>query len=73
LQSFAQMRNPSSSASASFAGTAGYTLADTHLNSFVDWLRMMKVDLSAYARLNAWGERCAARPAHAALMSAGAG
>ena len=52
---------------------AGYTLADTHLNSFVDWLRMMKVDLSAYARLNAWGERCAARPAHAALMSVGAG
>lgn len=48
-----------------------YTLADTHLNSFIDWLRFMKVDLSAYAHLNAWGERCVARPAYAKVMAGG--
>jgi glutathione S-transferase len=47
-----------------------YTLADTHLNSFVDWLRHMKIDLSAYRRLNAWGERCCARPAYKKVMAA---
>lgn len=46
-----------------------YTLADTHLNSFVDWLRHMKLDLSAYARLNAWSERCSARPAYKQVMA----
>jgi glutathione S-transferase len=46
-----------------------YTLADTHLNSFVDWLRHMKMDFSAYARLNSWGERCCARPAYKKLMA----
>jgi glutathione S-transferase len=42
----------------------GYTLADTYLNSTIDWLRFMKTDLSAYANLNAWSERCAARSAY---------
>lgn len=50
---------------------AGYTLADAHVNSFVDWLRYMKMDLSDYARLNAWSERCAARPAYARVMGRG--
>ncbi len=31
----------------------GYTLADTHVNGFIDWLRYMKMDLSAYAHLSA--------------------
>jgi len=47
----------------------GYTLADTHLNSFTDWLRFMKMDLSAYAHLNTWSQRCAARPAYARAMT----
>lgn len=47
-----------------------YTLADTHLNSLLDWLRMMKVDLSAYKNIMAWGARCCARPAYARVMSA---
>ncbi len=46
-----------------------YTLADTHTNSFVDWLRHMKMDLSKYAHLTAWGQRCAARPAYLKVMS----
>lgn len=50
--------------------TGDYTLADTHLNSFIDWLRHMKVDLSAYKRLNAWGDRCRARPAYGKVMAA---
>lgn len=48
-----------------------YTLADTHLNSFVDWLRHMQMDLAPYARLNAWSERCKARPAYGRAMARG--
>lgn len=48
-----------------------YTLADTHLNSFVDWLRNMQMDLAPYARLNAWSERCKARPAYGRAMACG--
>ncbi|HZT03539.1 MAG TPA: glutathione S-transferase family protein [Steroidobacteraceae bacterium] len=47
---------------------AGYTLADTHVNSYLDWLRYMKVDFSDHARLNAWSQRCAARPAYVRVM-----
>ncbi len=46
-----------------------YTLVDTHLNSFVDWLRHMKLDFTPYAHLNAWGKRCCARPAYAKVMA----
>lgn len=46
-----------------------YTLADTHLNSFVDWVRMMKIDLTPFPHLMAWGERCCARPAYVKVMS----
>jgi glutathione S-transferase len=49
-----------------------YTLADAHLGSFCDWLRMMKVDFTACPNVNAWTERCHARPAHQKLF-AGAG
>jgi glutathione S-transferase len=48
---------------------AGYTLADTHVNSLVDWLRYMKMDFTDYAHLNAWSQRCAARPAYGRVMS----
>jgi glutathione S-transferase len=41
-----------------------YTLADAHVNSFLDWLRHQKMDFSAHKHLNAWGERCSARPAY---------
>lgn len=46
-----------------------YTLADTHLNSFVDWLRHMELDLSPYGHLNEWSERCRARPAYARVAA----
>jgi len=48
-----------------------YTLADTHLNSFTDWLRHMRIELTRYANLNAWSQRCAARPAYARVMANG--
>jgi glutathione S-transferase len=48
-----------------------YTLADTHLNSFVGWLRQMQMDLSPYGHLNAWSERCTARPACARIAARG--
>lgn len=50
---------------------AGYTLADTHVNSLIDWLRFMKMDLSDYANLDAWSKRCTARPAYGRVMSRG--
>lgn len=46
-----------------------YTLADTHVNSFCDWLRHSKIDFSKFANLNAWSARCAARPAYQRVMS----
>ena len=48
---------------------AGYTLADTHVNSYIDWLRYMKVDFGDYAQLNSWSQRCAARPAYGRVMA----
>ena len=51
-----------------------YTLADAHVLSLTDWLRHMKIDFSNYSNLNAWHERCAARPAYKASLAAmGAG
>jgi len=49
--------------------TGEYTLADAHVNSYVDWLRHMKVDLSAFAHVNAWSKRCSERPAYARAMA----
>ncbi|MBA3541796.1 MAG: glutathione S-transferase family protein [Deltaproteobacteria bacterium] len=46
-----------------------YSVVDTHLNSFADWLRHMKLDFAAYPHVNAWGARCCERPAYKKLMS----
>jgi glutathione S-transferase len=46
-----------------------YTLADAHVNSFVDWLRHMKIDMSAFSNINAWSKRCSERPAYAKAMA----
>jgi glutathione S-transferase len=48
--------------------TGEYTLADAHVSSFLDWLRHMKVDFAPYGQINAWSQRCAARPASKAAM-----
>jgi len=50
-----------------------YTLADTHLTSFLGWLRHMQIDFTPYARLNAWSDRCQARPAYARAVASGNG
>ncbi|HEX8111491.1 MAG TPA: glutathione S-transferase family protein [Kofleriaceae bacterium] len=47
-----------------------YTLADTHLTSFCDWLRYMQIDFTPFKNVQAWGERCRARPAYQKLMAA---
>jgi glutathione S-transferase len=46
-----------------------YTLADTHLNSLMDWLRHLKIDFTPYSRLEAWSRRCADRPAYKKQMA----
>ena len=48
-----------------------YTLADTHVHSICDWLRHMKIDFGPFANIQAWGERCASRPAYKKVMAAG--
>lgn len=48
---------------------ATFSLVDAHLVSYTDWLRHMKIDFSAYKSLNAWSERCAARPAYKKQMA----
>lgn len=50
-----------------------YTLADTHLTSFCDWLRHMQIDFTPFKNVQAWGERCRARPAYKKLMAAAGG
>ncbi len=47
-----------------------YSLADTHLNSFCDWLRHSKIDFAPFVHVNAWSARCAARPAYQRAMAA---
>ena len=46
-----------------------YTLADTHVNSYLDWLRHMKIDFTPFNNLNAWSKRCNDRPAYAKVMN----
>jgi glutathione S-transferase len=49
---------------------ADYSLADTHVNSFCDWLRHSQIDFAAFANVNAWTARCTARPAYQRVMAA---
>jgi glutathione S-transferase len=48
-----------------------YTLADTHVNSLMDWLRHSKVDFAAFPHLNAWSQRCNDRPSVKKMMAGG--
>ncbi|KAI9849373.1 MAG: hypothetical protein M1838_000178 [Thelocarpon superellum] len=40
-----------------------YCLADTHVWTFMSWLRVMGVDTESYANVKAWTARVGARPA----------
>ncbi len=40
-----------------------FTLADLHLASWIEYVRMMQIDLTPYPTLVAWCSRCTARPA----------
>lgn len=40
-----------------------YSLADTHIWSFMAWLTMMKVDVDKFPNVKAWSERVGSRPA----------
>ncbi|MDB4954130.1 MAG: glutathione S-transferase [Myxococcales bacterium] len=48
-----------------------YTVADTHVHAFTDWLRHMKTDFAPFKNINAWSERCGARPAYKKIMAEG--
>jgi glutathione S-transferase len=46
-----------------------FSLADSHVSSFIDWLRHMKIDMSGLGHIEAWSKRCTARPAHAKALA----
>lgn len=46
-----------------------YTVVDTHLHSYLDWIRHLKVDFTPYQNVNAWSERCGARPVYKKIMA----
>ncbi len=49
-----------------------FTVADGYLFTVTNWARLVHVDLSGLAALNAWRDRVAARPAvHAAMLAEG--
>jgi glutathione S-transferase len=50
-----------------------FSIVDTHVASFTDWLRMMKIDFAPFPNLLAWSDRCRARPAYLRLMAAAGG
>jgi len=52
-----------------FLTGADYTLADAHVNTFLDWLRHQKMDFSKFSHLNAWSAKCSARPAYQKVNS----
>ena len=41
------------------------TIADLHVASWIDYVKMMQIDLSVYPALSAWATRCTSRPAYA--------
>lgn len=41
------------------------TLADFHLASWIDYVKMMQIDLASYPALQAWAARCTSRPTYA--------
>ena len=41
-----------------------FSLADLHLSSWMDYARMMGLDLAPFPKLTAWVERCTARPSY---------
>jgi glutathione S-transferase len=44
-----------------------YTLADTHLTSYGDYLQILRFDFTPFPNITAWGARCRARPAYQRL------
>jgi glutathione S-transferase len=45
------------------------SIVDFHLASFMQWLTMMGIGLTAFPNMAAWLERCSARPALAKLAA----
>ena len=41
------------------------TIADFHLASWIDYVKMMQIDLAAFPALQAWAARCTSRPTYA--------
>lgn len=52
----------------SFIVGSDFTLADAHMNGFLDWLRAMKVDVTRWNNIEAWLKRCTSRPAYQRMM-----
>jgi glutathione S-transferase len=46
-----------------------YSLADTHLQGIVGWIGSMNIDLTPFANVTGWLQRCYQRPTIAKLMA----
>lgn len=46
-----------------------FTLADSHLNGICDWMKFLKLDVTPFANVVAWNQRCGARAAYQRVMS----
>ena len=44
-----------------------YTLADAHLHGVVGWMKMLYIDFAPFLQVQAWSQRCSARPAYVKL------
>lgn len=46
-----------------------FSLVDSHVSSFLDWLKFSGFDMTAYTRVVSWSQRCSDRPAHQKLRA----
>jgi glutathione S-transferase len=42
------------------------TIADLHMSSWMEYVRMMQIDLTPYQNVQSWMTRCTSRPTYAA-------
>ena len=48
-----------------------YTIVDTHLHGIIGWMKMLNIDFAPFPQVQAWSQRCSARPAFAKVMGGG--
>lgn len=52
----------------SFLVGNSFTLADAHVSAWIDYVRMLNIDISPFKTIDAWAKRCTDRPAYAKVL-----